>query len=322
MEQSDTIVVKQTLDWLKAGSTVFFITVVKTTGSSPRPIGSIMSINQAGAFVGSVSSGCIEELLREKLSRDVEKINFPATFTYGDSKEEAERLQLPCGAIVELMVELISKSADFEEIQTNLKNGKTVLRALDVATGEVHVSQSERIELFDYSEAKLKKVFGPAWQILLVGAGDISFYLTQMAPALGFTINICEPRIEYTESWALDQSLLDNRMPDDIIRDQRGISRYAIIALTHDPRIDDLAILEALSSDAFYIGALGSKKNNEARKKRLRSLGVSERNIERLHGPVGLNIGSKTPAEIAVAIIAELVAVRNSSRVKHNNFQL
>ena len=167
----------------------------------------------------------------------------------------------------------------------------------------------------------LKRIFGPTWQLLLIGAGDISFYLAQMAKALGFRITICEPRIEHAECWNLDKSLLDSRMPDDIINSLSGINRCAIVALTHDPRIDDMGILEALSSNAFYIGALGSKKNNKTRKERLRSLGVNDQNIEKLHGPVGLDIGSKTPAEIAVAIMAELIAVRKSSRVKHDNFQ-
>lgn len=280
-----------------------------------------MSICQDGAFVGSVSSGCIEEMLRENLLQNADTISFPATFTYGGSKKEAERLQLPCGAIVELVVESISKSTDFEKIQTYLNNGKTVLRTLDVTTGKVSVGLSEEIELFEYSTKILKRIFGPTWQLLLIGAGDISFYLAQMAKALGFRITICEPRIEHAECWNLDKSLLDSRMPDDIINSLSGINRCAIVALTHDPRIDDMGILEALSSNAFYIGALGSKKNNKTRKERLRSLGVNDQNIEKLHGPVGLDIGSKTPAEIAVAIMAELIAVRKSSRVKHDNFQ-
>jgi len=280
-----------------------------------------MSICQDGAFVGSVSSGCIEEMLRENLLQNADTISFPATFTYGGSKKEAERLQLPCGAIVELVVESISKSTDFEKIQTYLNNGKTVLRTLDVTTGKVSIGLSEEIELFEYSTKILKRIFGPTWQLLLIGAGDISFYLAQMAKALGFRITICEPRIEHAECWNLDKSLLDSRMPDDIINSLSGINRCAIVALTHDPRIDDMGILEALSSNAFYIGALGSKKNNKTRKERLRSLGVNDQNIEKLHGPVGLDIGSKTPAEIAVSIMAELIAVRKSSRVKHDNFQ-
>lgn len=312
MELPDTIIVEQTLKWLKAGKSIFFVTVVKTTGSSPRPVGSIMSINQDGAFVGSVSSGCIEDMLREKLLQDTDSIKFPVTFTYGGSKEEAERLQLPCGAIVELLVESISKNVDFDKIQMSLKSGKTVLRTLDVATGEINICPTKKTDLIDYSSGKLKRIFGPTWQLLLIGAGDISFYLAQMAIALNFRVTICEPRIEHAECWKLDKSLLNKRMPDDIISSLPGINRCAIIALTHDPRIDDLAILEALPSDAFYVGALGSRKNNEKRKERLCSLRVSDYNIKKLHGPVGIDIDSKTPAEIAISILAELIAVRNN----------
>lgn len=317
MKLEDTIVVEQTLEWLKTGIPVYFVTVVKTTGSSPRPVGSIMSINQDGTFVGSVSSGCIEELLREKLLKDTGVTKFPACFEYGGSKAEAERLQLPCGATIKLLVESINKSTDFEIIKKNLKEGKTSLRTLDFDTGDTHVSSSENADAFSYSDGKLKRIFGPTWQLLLVGAGDVSYYLAQMAEALNYQVTVCEPRNEYTESWILDNSILDNRMPDDIINSIPGINRCAIVALTHDPRLDDLAMLEALSSGAFYIGALGSTRNNEKRKERLRSMSVSEKDIEKLHGPVGLSIGSKTPAEIAVSIMAEIIAVRSTLKADH-----
>ena len=145
----------------------------------------------------------------------------------------------------------------------------------------------------------------------VIGAGQMTQYLAQMAVALGYQVLVCDPRDEYTEGFDIPGVTLLRTMPDDTVRDLKPDGHMAIIALTHDPKLDDMALLEALKSPAFYVGAIGSKKNNDARRERLKEFDLAEAEIARLRGPVGLYIGSKTPPEIAVAILAEMTAVRH-----------
>ena len=146
---------------------------------------------------------------------------------------------------------------------------------------------------------------------MLIGAGQLSRFVAQMAQALDYEVIVCDPREEYAASWQTADAVLDVRSPDDAVCALARDARTAVIALTHEPKLDDLALMEALVSQAFYVGALGSRANNARRRARLAGLALPPAAIARLHGPVGLPIGSRTPAEIAVAILAELTAVRN-----------
>ena len=151
----------------------------------------------------------------------------------------------------------------------------------------------------------------PRWRLVLIGAGQLTHYLAEMARMLDYHVIVVDPREEYADSWNLPGAALDRGMPDDVIAGLNLDGHSAVVALTHDPKLDDMALLEALKSAAFYVGAIGSKKNNDARRKRLHEFDLSEGEIARLHGPVGLYIGSKTPPEIAVAILAEMTATRH-----------
>jgi xanthine dehydrogenase accessory factor len=154
-------------------------------------------------------------------------------------------------------------------------------------------------------------VHGPRWRLLIIGAGQLSTFLAQMAQGLDYQVTICDPREEYAEGWNVAGVELKRGMPDDVVLEMSLDGHSAVVTLTHDPKLDDMALLEALKSPAFYVGALGSRGNTAARKQRLALFDLSPGEIERLHGPVGLDLGGKTPAEIAVSIAAELVAVRN-----------
>jgi xanthine dehydrogenase accessory factor len=157
---------------------------------------------------------------------------------------------------------------------------------------------------------------GPRWRLLLIGAGQLSHYLATMARALDYDVLVCEPRGEYAEGWSVPGARLLQAMPDDAVIELKPDAHTAVIALTHDPKLDDLALLEALRSQAFYVGAIGSRLNQAKRRARLAEhFGLTEAELGRLHGPVGLKYGARTPPEIAVAILAELTAVRYGYRV-------
>jgi xanthine dehydrogenase accessory factor len=157
-------------------------------------------------------------------------------------------------------------------------------------------------------------LFGPKWRLLLVGAGQLSQAVAQMAQMLDFEVMVCDPREEYSNALAGTGARHVPGMPDDVVREMRPDAHTAVVALTHDPKLDDMALMEALRSDAFYVGALGSSRNQAVRKQRLSEhFGLTEEELARLHGPVGLRIGAKTPAEIAVAIVGQIVECKNSA---------
>jgi xanthine dehydrogenase accessory factor len=179
----------------------------------------------------------------------------------------------------------------------------------------VRIEPGRWSDVVEFDGKVLKTVHGPRWRLLLIGAGQLSRYLATMAQALDYHVVVCDPREEYDEGWDMPGVPINRGMPDDVVLELNLDAHSAVVALTHDPKLDDLALLEALKSPAFYVGALGSKRNNDARRRRLTEFDLSAAEIARLHGPVGLKIGSKTPPEIAVAILAEMTAVRHGVRI-------
>ena len=169
--------------------------------------------------------------------------------------------------------------------------------------------------MLEFDGKVLKTVHGPRWRLLIIGAGQLSRYLAQMAQALDYHVTVCDPREEYAEGWDLPGVPVDRGYPDDVVQAMNLDAHTAVVAVTHDPKLDDAALLEALKSPAFYVGALGSKANNDKRRKRLAEFDLSAEEIARLHGPVGFKIGSRTPPEIAVAVLAEMTAVRRGVQI-------
>jgi xanthine dehydrogenase accessory factor len=162
------------------------------------------------------------------------------------------------------------------------------------------------------NEGELINTFGPEYRMLLIGAGQLTEYLATMALFSGFAVTVCDPREEYSGAWQVAGVTLTREMPDDVVASFRPDRRSCVIALTHDPKLDDLALLEALATEAFYVGAIGSRRNNDARHQRmLEHFGMTPAQLARLRGPIGIYIGSKTPAEIAVSVMAEVLAVKN-----------
>jgi xanthine dehydrogenase accessory factor len=196
-----------------------------------------------------------------------------------------------------------------------------VQRRLDLRSGEVELSKAPPGAQMQVSERAMVSLHGPRWRLLIIGAGQLSRFLAQIASAMDYHVTVCDPREEYRAGWQVDGVQLVHAMPDDLVIEMRLDHRSAVVALTHDPKLDDLALMEALKSEAFYVGAIGSRANNAKRRERLLEFDVTPAQLERLHGPIGLYIGSKTPAEIAISILAEMTAIKNgvpsSLQIRH-----
>jgi len=315
MDSVDLQVLKSARDWVKAGHRVVMATVIRTWGSAPRPIGALTAIRDDGMVAGSVSGGCIEDDMVLQVRSGELVQDKPATTKYGVSAEEAKRFGLPCGGTLELVLEPLGKDSGIEELLARVERHELVMRRLDMKSGRVTIAPAKPTDHLVFDGATLATVHGPRWRLLIIGAGQLSTFLAQMAQGLDYQVTICDPREEYAEGWNVPGSELKRGMPDDVVTEMNLDGHSAVVTLTHDPKLDDMALLEALKSPAFYVGAIGSRKNNEARRKRLAEFDLSREEIARLHGPVGLKIGSKTPPEIAIAILAEMTAIRNGVKV-------
>jgi xanthine dehydrogenase accessory factor len=316
MEDLDTQVLRSAQAWHTAGLSVLLVTVTRTWGSSPRPPGSLMALNGRGEVVGSVSGGCIEDdLIRRVRDEGVAAVcgdGRPATLRYGISADQAHRFGLPCGGTVELVLEPVADHTRLPELLQATRERRSTERRLDLHTGAVTLCEGRRDGLPELSDDALVTHFGPRHRLIAIGAGDLSRFLCQMALGLNFEVIVCDPREEQHAGWSMDGVTLSREMPDDLILRLKPDARTAVVALTHDPKLDDLALIDALQSDAFYVGAIGSRRHTGLRRDRLREhFGLADAELDALHGPAGLYIGSKTPAEIALSIMAEVVAAKN-----------
>lgn len=322
MEDLDTLVLRTALSWQAAGLPVTLVTVARTWGSSPRPPGSLMAINGRGETVGSVSGGCIEDdLIRRIQEESTQAIcpnHLPAVVLYGISADEAHRFGLPCGGTVELVLEPVSARSRLDELYLSCQQRRNTKRVLNLDTGVVELHDAQHHSVTRLDDKHLVTHLGPQARLIVIGAGDLSRFMCQMALGLGFEVIVCDPREEHRSGWQLDGVVVSHEMPDDLILRLQPDARTAVVALTHDPKLDDLALIDALQTDAFYVGAIGSRRNSEQRRERLRTyFDISEHMLQDLHGPAGLYIGSKTPAEIALSIMAEVVAVKNGIQLSN-----
>ena len=307
----DLEVLDTALSWLRAGQRVALATVVRTWGSSPRPPGSILAMNDKGAFVGSVSGGCVEASLVKDFQEDKLAGPNPILIDFGVDRQEAHRMGLPCGGRLEVLIETLDDVSTTENLLTGLKKGALIRRSVDLTSGAVSLEPGNASHEFLTTEKQLVKTFGPAWTLLLIGDGQLARHVASMAHQLDYKVTICDPREGFETVTPIEGVDFTRIMPDDAVYALKNASRSAIIALAHDPKQDDLGLSAAIESKAFFIGALGSSRSAEARNRRLASMGYTEAQIKRIHGPVGLNIGSKRPAEIAVSILAQVTAIRN-----------
>jgi xanthine dehydrogenase accessory factor len=323
MDSADLQVLRTAIVWLEAGHHVMLVTVAATWGSAPRPPGAWALIRDDGAFTGSVSGGCIEDDLVQRV-RDGSLMNDRPldVVTYGVTREESARFGLPCGGTLRLILESAPDLQQMKQLLQRIQSGQITARTLDLASGHVTLDDATGKDTLSWNGQQLTSIHGPQLRLLIIGAGQISDYLSTMAQALDYAVTVCDPREEYRAAWQVSGTRLITEMPDDAVRALNADARTAIVALTHDPKLDDMALLEALKSPAFYVGALGSRANTAKRKERLRQyFDLSPEELDRLHGPVGLPIGSRTPAEIAVSILAEMTAVRHGVTINNAGYK-
>ena len=310
MNSTDLSVLKSAVEWLQSGQAVAIATVVQTWGSAPRPIGSWLAIRADGQVAGSVSGGCVEDDLIRRVQTEILTRETPEMVVYGVNQQEAARFGLPCGGTLRLLVEPKPQLAVLEQLLKNISSHQITRRSVNLTTGKSLLSTGDRHDEFACSDQEMLTTYGPRWRMVIIGAGQLSLYTADFALASDFEVIVIDPREEYAEGLNRSDIIFKKGMPDDVLLEIGVDSHTAVVALTHDPKLDDMALMEALKSPAFYVGALGSRKNTQKRKERLLEFDVSQAQTEKLHGPVGLYIGALTPPEIAVSILAEVIAVK------------
>lgn len=311
MRDSNIQLLTTLLLWLEQEIPCWLCTITNTWGSSPRPVGSLMLINQRGEQVGSISGGCIEEALIEKLQTQV--IHRPIHILYGKNQEEAQRFQLPCGGVVGVLIEpiLVEQKSHWIAIQQALLQHRSINRHVDITLNDYKTTK-ELLDkpIFNYTNGYMINwayTIGGRIPLFIIGANDVAQAIAELAIWLDFEVIVCDTSIEKLQQWPIKHCQLLPMLADEALRYFVSRDNLHVLAVSHDPKIDDMGLLEAFQSNAVYIGAMGSKKTSQKRQQRLVNLGVSPENIARLHAPIGLDIGSKTPKEIAVAVIAALI---------------
>jgi len=314
MNVSDYEVITNCDRWLESGHIIYFLTVMDTWGSSPRPPGSISVIRDDGKLLGSVSGGCVEEALVDRLIQSCTITQFPATVSFGGEDEDASRFMLPCNGVLHVLIEKITRADHFKELLKGINTRRGVIRELDIQSGEVHCYKPDgrHKPVFYQQGAIARRFFGPSWQLALVGNTPVARVVAKFALDIGFAVVMCDPRQEFADRCGIEYTDFSSLMPDDFVMQYSDDPYNAFIALSHDPKIDDMALMEALKSKSFYIGALGSRRSSALRRERLSLLELTDHQIIRLHAPVGLSIKSKTPEEIAISILAEVIKEKNS----------
>lgn len=309
MQSLDIEVLEHAREWIAAGRRTWLVTVTQTFGASPRPPGSLMVMRDDGVLIGSVSGGCIEDDLVAR--RDEFSGAAPILERYGVTSDEARRFGLPCGGELEVVIESALDDIRLGALSLKITAGEVFARVVNLHTGEWQFRTASAIDTTGRSEQEFICVHGPRWRLLIIGASEIARYLAEVAATLDFQVSVCDPRDEYRSAWRVPGTTFIEGMPDDAVLAFKADPHTVIVAVSHDPKLDDMALMEALKTRAFYVGAVGSSKTSEERRKRLLDFDVSPAQVAKLHGPVGLAIGSRTPPEIAIAILAELVAARN-----------
>jgi len=308
---TDNEVLRAAVNWLDQGAAATLVTVARTWGSAPRRPGALMVIHADGRFVGSVSGGCVEDDLVQRTLRGEFEQQPPGLIDYGINTATARSVGLPCGGRLQLLIEHLDAAAPLRRVLDSMDARQRISRHVCLNTGEASLHAAATGDEFSFDDDNLIKVFGPLWRLLIIGAGELSRRVAQLALTLDYAVTICDSRPEYASGWEVDGTEFTTVPAAGLIAGFAPDAHSAILALAHAPVLEDDALAAALKTDAFYIGALGSRKNQHARIGRLQKLGLNDSQLAQLHGPVGLDIGSHTPAEIAIAITAALVQARN-----------
>ena len=312
-------VLDQAAEWQKAGRSVAMATVIETWGSAPQPVGSQLAADLNGNFIGSVSGGCVEGAVITEAAGVIGS-GVPKVLEFGVADETAWRVGLACGGRIRILVEPLGQ---IDELMALRRGREAVAVVTELASGrQILVRRAdaspELEDAFRFDQSRVQAgpagevfvhIHNPPLKLVITGAVHIAQSLVPMALAAGYDIAVVDPRGAFATAERFPGVALYDEWPDEFMGGHGLDARTAVLALTHDPKIDDPALRAALKSEAFYIGALGSKKTSASRRERLMALGFSEADLARIHGPVGLNIGAKGAAEIAVSILAEMTKV-------------
>ncbi|UVK85555.1 XdhC family protein [Pseudomonas sichuanensis] len=316
MQHLDLQVVQQAAQWSRDGLRVWLCTVLYTYGSAPRAPGSLLAVSEGGHWVGSLSGGCVEEDFLERVAAG-EFVDAVSVVRYGDGSDTRSNIRLPCGGILDVLVEHLPGDCDTQahlaQLESALLGRRRLLREVNLRSGtrQLHDDQSQgpRVE---QGEASVRLRVGAAQRLLLAGYSSVAHFCAEFGKGLGFEVVLCDPRDEVMDNVVLDGIEIRRELPSLFIANGGCHRDTAVVALTHDPKIDDLAMLEAVQTEAFYIGVMGSRATSEKRRERLRRIGgLGDAEMARIHAPIGLNLGSKTPAEIALAVLADILRTRS-----------
>jgi len=291
-------------NWENTGTEMALAIVLKTWGSSPRQPGSMMLIREDGHLVGSVSGGCVEGAVIVG-SRQIMKENKTEVMEFGVADEDAWSVGLSCGGKISVFVCPRNRIEEglFQKL-CNVKNSReSIILECDTQKGSISIINDKATETENVFNIKVTA----KPRLLIVGAVHISQHLIPMAKEAGFDVLLIDPRSHFGTSERFPEVEVSNDWPDEALKKVKLSDKDCLVTLTHDPKIDDPALQIALASPLFSICCLGSKRTHAARKNRLLNSGITEQQFDRIHGPAGLDINAKTPAEIAVSILAELI---------------
>ena len=299
------------LSWASDGEPVVLATVIETWGSAPRRVGAQMAIGLNGKMQGSVSGGCIESAVVSEAQEAIETKSI-RLLEYGVTNEDAFSVGLACGGKIRVMLEPVGHTISLETLQKLVdfrKNKVSVACVVNIITGETKLKTgySERFSGFEEENKIFVTVHNSPIRVVIVGAVHIAQNLVKLAKIANFDPLVVDPRSGFANSERFKSETIIEEWPDTALSKISIDRNTAIVLLTHDPKLDDPALEIALNSDAFYIGALGSKKTHAARIDRMKGLGFGIDCTNRISGPIGLYIGASNPAEIAISILAEII---------------
>lgn len=314
----DTDVILTAEEWVNTGHRVALATVISTWGSAPRPIGSLLVVRDDGLMTGSVSGGCVENMVVQAADALL-KGAAPQIMEFGVSEDDAWAVGLACGGTIRVHV---GHGDDIAEIARRVRAKESFAYCISlgdqpsyfatsadpVMAAAIERDTSRHVETPDGTV--FARIFRPQPRLLIVGAVHIAMPLVQIAQTAGYDVTIIDPRTAFTHNDRFPGVRIVTDWPDDALESLALDGGTAVVTLTHDPKIDDPALFVALQSKAFYVGALGSLKTQAQRRVRLKEMGIDDATLTRLHGPVGLSIGAATPAEIAISVMAEITHVR------------
>lgn len=316
MQHLDLQVIRRALAWSSAGQRVWLCSVLGTYGSAPRAPGSMLAVNASGHWIGSLSGGCVEDDFLERMAEGLFS-EAVSVVRYGETDDPRSRVKLPCGGLLDVLVEKLEADCDTQahlrELESALLGQRRLIREVDLQTGARSLfADREHGPRIEREIDRVRIRVGAAQRLLLAGYSSVAQACAEFGVGLGFEVILCDPRDEVLEGVVLDNVEIRRQLPSVFIADGGCHSDTAVVALTHDPKIDDLAMMEAVRTDAFYIGVMGSLQTSQKRFERLRRIGgLGEADLARIHAPIGLNLGSKTPAEIALAVLADILRIRS-----------